>query len=396
MDRGVIRLLFLNIGHFLDHLFMLIFATAVLAMVIEFDTTYGALLPLATAGFVAFGAGALPAGWLGDRWSRDGMMVVFFIGIGLASIVTGFARTPLQVGGGLLLIGIFASIYHPVGIAMVVDGREKVGRVLGINGVFGNMGVAAAGLITGFLIDLVSWRAAFIVPGVASIAVGILFLAFARADGRRGGPKKAAAPDPVLDRAVLIRVFAVIGAATLLGGLIFQATTVSLPKVVEEQARGLADSASDVGLIVGLVFAVAAFTQIAVGHLIDRYAIKPVFVALTFLQVPLLFFVVQFVDLPMFATALIMMSVVFGLIPINDALIARHSVSAWRSRVYAFKYVFALGVSASAVPLVGIMHETTGFATLFAVLAVVGAMEFLAALTLPGAKRKQVSAVPAE
>ena len=396
MDRGVIRLLFLNIGHFLDHLFMLIFATAVLAMVIEFDTTYGALLPLATAGFVAFGAGALPAGWLGDRWSRDGMMVVFFIGIGLASIVTGFAQTPLQVGGGLLLIGIFASIYHPVGIAMVVDGREKVGRVLGINGVFGNMGVAAAGLITGFLIDLVSWRAAFIVPGVASVVVGVLFLAFARADGRRGGPKKAAAPDPVLDRAVLIRVFAVIGAATLLGGLIFQATTVSLPKVVEEQARGLADSASDVGLIVGLVFAVAAFTQIAVGHLIDRYAIKPVFVVLTFLQVPLLFFVVQFVDLPMFATALIMMSVVFGLIPINDALIARHSVSAWRSRVYAFKYVFALGVSASAVPLVGIMHETTGFATLFAVLAIVGAMEFLAALTLPGAKRKQVSAVPAE
>ena len=396
MDRGVIRLLFLNIGHFLDHLFMLIFATAVLAMVIEFDTTYGALLPLATAGFVAFGAGALPAGWLGDRWSRDGMMVVFFIGIGLASIVTGFAQTPLQVGGGLLLIGIFASIYHPVGIAMVVDGREKVGRVLGINGVFGNMGVAAAGLITGFLIDLISWRAAFIVPGVASVVVGILFLAFARADGRHGGPKKTAAPDPVLDRAVLIRVFAVIGAATLLGGLIFQATTVSLPKVVEEQARGLADSASDVGLIVGLVFAVAAFTQIAVGHLIDRYAIKPVFVVLTFLQVPLLFLVVQFVDLPMFATALIMMSVVFGLIPINDALIARHSVSAWRSRVYAFKYVFALGVSASAVPLVGIMHETTGFATLFAVLAVVGAMEFLAALTLPGAKRKQFSAVPAE
>ena len=396
MDRGVIRLLFLNIGHFLDHLFMLIFATAVLAMVIEFDTTYGALLPLATAGFVAFGAGALPAGWLGDRWSRDGMMVVFFIGIGLASIVTGFARTPLQVGGGLLLIGIFASIYHPVGIAMVVDGREKVGRVLGINGVFGNMGVAAAGLITGFLIDLISWRAAFIVPGVASVVVGVLFLAFARADGRHGGSKKAAAPDPVLDRAVLIRVFAVIGAATLLGGLIFQATTVSLPKVVEEQARGLADSASDVGLIVGLVFAVAAFTQIAVGHLIDRYAIKPVFVVLTFLQVPLLFLVVQFVDLPMFATALIMMSVVFGLIPINDALIARHSVSAWRSRVYAFKYVFALGVSASAVPLVGIMHETTGFATLFAVLAIVGAMEFLAALTLPGAKRKQVSAVPAE
>ncbi len=147
MSRDITRRLFINVGHFYAHLFMLLFPTVVLALESEFAASYGSLLSLATAGFVAFGAGSIPAGWLGDRWSRPGMMAVFFIGIGGASVLTGFARTPFEIGAGLLAIGVFASIYHPVGIALLVEGREKVGRVLGINGVFGNMGVAGAALI---------------------------------------------------------------------------------------------------------------------------------------------------------------------------------------------------------------------------------------------------------
>ena len=82
MSAPRIRLLFLNLGHAYDHLFMLLFATAVITMASEFSLTYGEMLALATPGFIAFGAGALPAGWLGDRWSRPHMMVIFFIGIG--------------------------------------------------------------------------------------------------------------------------------------------------------------------------------------------------------------------------------------------------------------------------------------------------------------------------
>src|SRR3546814_6686874 len=75
------------------------------------------------------------------------------IGIGAASILAGFAETPLQLGACLLLVGAFASIYHPVGIAMVVHGRQKTGMPLAVNGVFGNLGVASAALVAGFLID---------------------------------------------------------------------------------------------------------------------------------------------------------------------------------------------------------------------------------------------------
>ena len=106
MTRDRLHFLLLNIGHFLDHLFTLIFATvAALALYREWGVGYAELLAYATPGFLAFGLFSLPAGWLADRWSRDGMMVVFFIGIGLASIATSFASTPLQIAVGLFVIG---------------------------------------------------------------------------------------------------------------------------------------------------------------------------------------------------------------------------------------------------------------------------------------------------
>ena len=140
--------LFLNVGHFLDHFFMLIFTTAVLTMESEFADSYGRLILLTTWSFFFFGGASLPAGWLGDKWSRHGMMFVFFIGIGSASILTGFALEPLYIEIGLALIGVFAAIYHPVGLALVVEEASRVGRALAINGVWGNMGVAAAALTT--------------------------------------------------------------------------------------------------------------------------------------------------------------------------------------------------------------------------------------------------------
>ncbi|MGI9355317.1 MAG: MFS transporter, partial [Rhizobiaceae bacterium] len=168
---------FLNVGHFLDHLFLLIFATvAALVLTAEWGLTYSQLIPYATPGLIAFGVFSLPAGWLADRWSREGMMVVFFIGIGLASTATSFAQNPIQIAAGLFVVGMFAAIYHPVGLAMIARGGRSMGLDIAVNGVWGNMGVGCAALLTGLLIDQTGWRAAFWLPGIFSVIIGLAYL----------------------------------------------------------------------------------------------------------------------------------------------------------------------------------------------------------------------------
>src|SRR3954449_6787407 len=163
---------FVNIAHFIDHYAMLIFAAAVIVMGPALGMAYSELLPYATPGFVAFGAGSLLTGWLGDRWSRRHMMVIFFAGIGLSMIAVGLVQTPLQLSAALLSIGVFASIYHPVGTAMIVSYADRLGREMGLNGVWGNLGVASSALATGVIGQFLGWRWAFILPVAVPVRVG--------------------------------------------------------------------------------------------------------------------------------------------------------------------------------------------------------------------------------
>src|SRR6201994_4447955 len=168
---------FVNGAHFIDHYAMLIFAAAVIIMGPALGMAYSELLPYATPGFVAFGAGSLVTGWLGGRWSRRHMLAIFFFGIGLSMIAVGFVQTPAQLGAALLSIGLFASIYHPVGTAMIVSYADKLGHQMGLNGVFGNLGVASSALVTGVIGQYLGWRLAFIIPGVIPLGGGGAFVA---------------------------------------------------------------------------------------------------------------------------------------------------------------------------------------------------------------------------
>ena len=387
MKHSQIRFLFLNVGHFLDHLFLLIFATAAaLRLTQEWGLSYAELIPYATPSFVAFGVCAIPAGWIADRWSREGMMVVFFIGIGGAALLAALANSPSQIAISLTLVGMFAAIYHPVGLAMVVGGYEKTGIPLAINGIFGNMGVASAALLTGFLIDSGSWRAAFAVPGVVSIVVGIIYLLFLRTTPyahREIADQAASVNSDIITRRTLLRVFAIIFFTTAIGGLIFQSTTFALPKVLDERLTDLADTATLVGWYSFLVFSVAAFAQIVVGYLVDHYSIRSVFLGVAILQATFFAIMTGLTGMPALIIAIAFMLVVFGQIPINDVLVGRIAKSEWRSRAYSLRYIVTFSVMASAVPLIAWVHGNWGFDALFSILSVAALLIFSAVLLLP-------------
>ncbi len=402
MTRQRINFLFLNIGHFYDHFFVLVFATiAALALAREWGMSYAALIPYATPGFIAFGVCAIPAGWLADKWSREGMMVIFFIGIGAASMLTALAQSPVQIGFGLFAVGCFAAIYHPVGLAMVVHGRVKTGVPLAINGIFGNMGVASAALIAGYMIDHAGWRAAFVLPGAAAIATGLAYWAFVRNDSVRREARDAAADAAAphagsIDRRILARVFAIIFFSTAIGGLIFQSTTFSLPKIFDERLGDIAGTATLIGWYTFLVFAVAAFAQLVVGYLVDRHSIRVVFAFVAALQA--IFFAVmqQMTGVGALFVAIAFMLVVFGQIPINDVLVGRITRSEWRSRVYAFRYIVTFTVASTAVPMIAWIHSDWGFSTLFVVLAVAAVSILACVLMLPRGGVVLQQAAPAE
>lgn len=367
---------------------MLIFTTAVLTMESEFADSYGRLLLLTTWSFFFFGGASLPAGWLGDKWSKKGMMLVFFIGIGAASIFTGFSETPLQVEVGLALIGIFAAIYHPVGLAMVVSDAARVGRALAINGVWGNMGVALAALTTGAIAELYGWRAAFILPGAVSIGIGIMYgfhLISEDPTAADAAKKKAMAAIPV---GVQKRAFLFLIVAPMLGGLIFNATTISLPKIMDERLSSLFDGTSEIGMITAVVFACAAMAQLVVGELLDRYSTKKIYVFLVAAQLVMCTLAIAAVGWNSVFIALPLMLATFGIIPVNDWIVAHFISSEYRSRVYAAKSVLALGVGAIAVQVSGRLHETTGsFDALFMLMAVCAATVLIAAIFLIPARR---------
>lgn len=393
LPRHRIRFLFLNLGHFLDHWFMLVFATAAaLRLNSEWGMSYATLIPYATPGFVAFGICAIPAGWLADKWSREGMLVVFFIGIGASSLLTALANSPLQIALGLTLIGIFAAIYHPVGIAMVVQGREKTGVPLAINGIFGNMGVASAALLSGFLIDTAGWRSAFIAPAVVSILIGLLYLWFVRSEQptsttRSSSVGKHSEP-AAIPRSTLLRIFAVILFTTAVGGLIFQSTTFALPKVFAERLTDLAGTATLVGWYAFLVFSLAALAQLVVGYLVDHYSLRAVFATVALLQALFFTIMIQLTGIAALVVAIAFMLVVFGQIPINDVLVGRIARSEWRSRAYALRYIVTFSVMASAVPLIAGVHTAGGFSMLFGLLAGAALLIFVAVLLLPTANNK--------
>jgi len=398
-DRENVHFLLLNIGHFLTHLFMLIFATAAaLTLSRDWGMSYGELIAFATPGFIAYAVFTLPAGWLADRWSREGMMTVFFLGIGAASAFTALAETPVQMAVGLSVIGMFAAIYHPVGIALVVHGRQRTGVPISINGIFGNLGVAAAALITALFIDHADWRTAFVWPGLFSIAMGVAYLFIVA--GRSAEAQESARPEsegraaPMLfDRATVIRVLLIVFTTSSLGGLVFQSTTFTLPKVFDEQLGDLAVSASDVGWFAFLVLAVAAVGQLIVGYLVDRLPVRRIFMIVAVLQVSLFAIMPGLTGWQALVVAIAFMFAVFGQIPINDVLIGRVTHSAWRSRVYALRYMINFSIIASSVPLIAWIYSGWGFDTLFVLLAITASGILIAASLLPVLR---FAAAPAE
>ena len=387
--------LLLNIAHAVDHMFLLIFAASVATIAQEFGfAKWEDLMPYGVGAFFLFGIGSLPAGRLGDLWGRRVMMVIFFFGMGAGALVTSLAQNAWQLAGALTIIGAFASIYHPVGIPMLVQHAKNPGATIGVNGLAGNLGIAVAALVTGFLIKWLGWRAAFAIPGVLSILCGVLFALFCpretEAPAKRKGRAKVA-----LSPAALARAFLVMTTAAITASLLFNLTTNGNGQLITERFRGIIEDPAQLGILLAVVYSVASLTQVVVGRLIDRYSLKTLYFWIVLGQIPLLLAASSAQGWWLFILLTGSMAFIFGAIPFTDAMVVRYVDDRLRSRVAGMRMAVSFSISSIAVWALGPMVKGLGFGTLLLVMAGIAASTASIVLLLPG-EESDTNAAPAK
>ena len=385
VEHPPLTALLLNVAHAIDHLVLLIFATAVGAIAADFGfARWEDLMPYATGAFVLFGLGSVPSGRLGDHWGRRAMMVVFGFGIGAACLLAAAAQNAWQLAGALTLMGAFASIYHPVGIPMLVQHTTRPGAVIGVNGLAGNLGIAAAAVLTGFLVKYFGWRMAFVVPGLLTIAFAILFW---RVVPREDAPPARRAPrQSDLPRSELVRAVLVLTVTSTCGSLVFNFTTNGNGELMSDRLRAVTADPALIGALLGLVYVIASFAQVIVGRAIDRYPLRRLFLFVVLTQIPLFVLAMYAQGWAFYVVAIAFMAFVFGAIPFTDALIVRYVDDRMRSRVAGVRLAIAFGVSSLAVWLLGPLVKANGFAFLLGLMAAIAAVAALAITRLPQGK----------
>ena len=382
MRSKTVRDIYLNISHFLDHFIMLIFAKAAYDAGKYFGLSYDEIIVYGTLSFVFFGAFAPLASYLADKFSRALLMVIYHFGIAVASIIAGISSSLFILSLSLAIIGIFASIYHPVGTAMLLAKNERTGFRLGINGVYGNMGVAAAPLVLGTILLFGDWRTCFIIPGIFCLIYGIIFFA-------------ALENNPSLEQTELTQLnrsfaknwqwaLASISISTLAGGFIFGAMTFIIPRYFEIYLIDISTSVAVTGALAAAVYACASFSQIVVGKLIDIYSPKIILLYTAVGQIIFIFFASALHNWYLFFISLVAICFVFGQIPINDAILSRYIPDEKRGKILSIKFLLNLCVGAAVLPISSLlMQNGYEFNTIFILMGGMAVFILLAALILP-------------
>ena len=377
--------MYINIGHFLDHFMMLIFAKAAFDAGRHFGLSYDEIIIYGTLGLFLFGAAAPLAGWLADKYSRSLIIIIYPFGVSLGAFLCFLSSSPIMLGFSIGVIGFFAAIFHPVGIAMLIRDSNKVGIRLGVNGVWGNMGVAAAPVLTGFIILNSNWQLSFLVPSLICLIFGIAQLrGFKEIDIKEEKTIQKISNGLVEGWKIVLLSLTM---TTLAGGFIFGSLTFLIPRIFEVNLSGISVDIAITGLLAGIVYAIASLSQVGVGYLIDRYSPKIILGFVGIGQFFLIYLSSLYIDYALFFVMLMAMFFVFGQVPITDAILVRYVDDQWRARILSVKFLINLCAGASVLPLVSLfLGYGYTFSDLLTILSCLAIFVVISAYMLPKIK----------
>jgi MFS family permease len=387
--------LLLNLGHAMDHWVLAIFLYTVSVIAGVWGADWKELTPYAFGASFMFGAGSIVSGKLGDQWGRRAMMVLFFAGMGVSCLAIALCQNKWQIGAALTVMGAFASIYHPVGIPMLVQKAEKPGFVIGVNGLVGNLGIALGSSVSVLLATRYGWQMAYIIPGVICLISAVLFAIAVPKEDEAPAKRRSKVLD--LPPNIMARVFFIMTCAAVSGSIVFNFTTNGNGEMLKARIAELAQSPWLLSMALLVIFSVASLMQLVVGALIDRYPLKNIYLPILLCQVPLFLLASQVDGWALLIVTTLFMVFVFGAIPFTDAMIVKYIDDRLRSRVTGMRLAIGFGVSSLVTAGIGPSVKEAGFPTLLMLLAGVACFTMIAIAFLPSERQRAMAALkPAE
>ena len=376
-------LVFTGVAHGLTHYVELTYPTLAVFIAAESSLPLEQVLGWSLIGYALFGLGALPAGIMADRIGSKPLVVLGIGAAGLSSLAAAMVPVGWPLGLCLAGIGLGASTYHPAGMGLISRAVRARGAALGINGIYGNVGIALAPMTTSLLANAFGWRATFALTGglLVVAAIGGQLLPF------RDPPRAEVPAESVAGRAAIptrrVVIFIVLCLASMLAGFSYRANTVAQPALFSERIAIL-----DFGMAatIAMLFGVAG--QYLGGRIADRFSLVWGYFAFHLLSLPMLLLMTVTFDLPLLVASSLFVFFALGMQPIENSLYAQLTPERWRSTAYGLKFTLTFGIGSSAVVMVRAVAGSSGFVGVYHFLVGVVVLIVLLALAVASLSRR--------
>jgi MFS family permease len=364
-------------GHFLSHFNMLAFPAIVLPLAARLDMPMANVLGLSFWMYMLFGLTALPWGMVADRWRATPLMILFFAGSGISGLAAAaLIDIPVALSIALAAIGLFSGIYHPIGLGLISKEIRRVSVGMGYNGMFGNLGLAMAPLLTGLINWLWGPRAAYIFLGILNISGVAFMLTFPLMDTQPLHPTYAKS------RNSISKAFIVLLLAMLLGGVAYRGATVVMPTYLELKNTGIfqwfvASFGSGISknlmatATTSLIFLVGMLGQFTGGRVAERFDPRYGYLAFHILTLPAVFLMAVTSDIPLVLLSVVYFFFLLGMQPIENTLVAQFTPKGYHHSAYGTKFILTFGVGSVAVKMVESIETAYGIERVFPVLGFV-------------------------
>ncbi|MCF8055196.1 MAG: MFS transporter [Desulfocapsa sp.] len=366
-------------GHFMSHFNMLVFPAVLLPLSTKLGMDMGQVLGLSFWMYLLFGISALPWGVVADRFGSRPLLLLFHLGAGICGFLAALnLSNPFALSICLAGIGLFSGIYHPVGLGWIAKEFERTSRGLAYNGMFGNLGLAAAPLLAGMVNHLWGVEAVYLFLGIVNVC-GLVFLYFAR-DGHAGHAGHKPGEKKPHSKGSAVIPFLVLLVAMMLGGIVYRATTITLPAYFELQNNSLYQSFLTISgqfgspnlfatLIVSSIYLVGMLGQYAGGWVGEKIDLGRGYMLFHLVTIPAVLLMAMTSNIPLVVFAMIHSFFLLGMQPLENTLVARLSPPELHSSAFGLKFVLTFGVGALSVIMVASVKGNFGLSSVYVVLA---------------------------